>query len=126
MKKNHIGLAIIGLIILVAVFTNPDQNRHKEVIKNKLITYMQKSIKKDQAEPRDEFEEAAQAIGITLGGMIAEKVLDNLVSTDNYVVFSTTKITWEGETRIIGIGAFGNVFITKKLDDSLNKGLLEN
>jgi len=48
------------------------------------------------------------------------------MSTDNYVLFSTTKITWEGETRIIGIGAFGNVFITKELDESLNKGLLEN
>jgi hypothetical protein len=126
MRKSHIALAIISLIVLVAVLTNPDQSRHKEVMKNKLITYMQKSIKKDQSKPPDEMEQAAQAIGITLGGMIAEKILDNLMSTDNYVVFSTTKITWEGETRIIGIGAFGNVFITKELDESLNKGLLEN
>ena len=50
MRKNYITLAIISLIVLVAVLTNPDQNRHKEVIKNKLITYLQKSIKKDQKE----------------------------------------------------------------------------
>jgi hypothetical protein len=126
MRKSHIALAIISLIVLVAVLTNPDQNRHKEVIKNKLITYLQKTINKDQAKPQDEMEQVAQVIGITLGGMIAEKILDNLMSTDNYIVFSTTKITWDGETRIIGIGAFGNVFITKELDESLNKGLLEN
>jgi short subunit fatty acids transporter len=126
MKKNYITLAIICLIVLVAVLTNPDQNRHKEVIKNKLITYLQKSIKKDQTKPKDKWEEAGQALGIMLGGMIVEKVLDNFMSTDNYIVFSTTKITWDGETRIIGIGAFGNVFITKELDKALNEGLLEN
>jgi short subunit fatty acids transporter len=126
MKKNYIILTILILIILVAVITNPDQNRHKEVIKNELITYLQKSIKKDQGKPNDEYEEAGQALGILLGGMIIEKVLDNFMSTDNYVVFSTTKITWEGEKKIIGIGAFGNVFLTKKLEEALNKGLLND
>lgn len=126
MKKNQITIAIISLIILVAVVSNPNQDRHKEVIKNKLITYLQKSIKKGQTGPKDDLEEVGQVLGLMLGGMIVDKILDNFMSTDNYVVFSTTKITWEGETKIIGIGAFGNVFITKELDESLNKGLLEN
>ena len=126
MKKAYITLAILILIILIAIITNPNQNRHKEVIKNELITYLQKSIKKDQPKPQDEWEEAGQVLGIMLGGMIIEKVLDNFMSTDNYVVFSTTKITWEGEKKIIGIGAFGNVFITEELGEALNKGLLND
>jgi len=126
MRNNYIPLAIIGLIILAAVLSNPDQDRHKEVVKNKLITYLQKSYNQGQPAPKDEWEEGGQALGIMLGGMIIEKVLDNFMSTDNYVVFSTTKITWDGEARIIGIGAFGNVFITKELEESLEKGLLEN
>ena len=126
MKTNYITLAIISLIVLVAVLTNPDQNRHKEVIKTKLITYLQKSLDKDQAETRDEWKQANQALGIMLGGIIVEKVLENFMSIDNYVVFSTTKITWEGESRIIGIGAFGNVFLTRELDEALQNGLLEN
>jgi hypothetical protein len=126
MKKSYITLALLSLIILVAVLTNPDQNRHKEVIKNKLITYLQKSVSKGQTETKNEWEQADQALGIMLGGILVEKILDNFMSTDNYVVFSTTKITWEGKTKIIGIGAFGNVFLTKELDESLNKGLLEN
>ena len=126
MKTNYITLAIISLIVLVAVLTNPDQNRHKEVIKTKLITYLQKSLDKDQAETRDEWKQANHALGIMLGGIIVEKVLENFMSIDNYVVFSTTKITWEGESRVIGIGAFGNVFLTRELDEALEKGLLEN
>ena len=110
----------------MAVLTNPNQERHKEVIKNKLITYLQKSLSKGQTETKNEWEQADQAFGIMLGGILVDKILDNFMSTDNYVVFSTTKITWEGKTKIIGIGAFGNVFITKELDESLNEGLLEN
>lgn len=43
-------------------------------------------------------------------------VLVNLISTDNYILFSFTKATWDGETKIIGISAFGNVFRWKDLD----------
>jgi len=126
MKRNYITPAIISMIVLVAVLTNPDQNRHKEVIKNKLMTYLQKSISKNQTKTKDDWEQAGQALEIMLGGIIVEKVLENFMSTDNYVVFSTTKITWEGETKIIGIGAFGNVFLNKELDEALNQGLIEN
>lgn len=124
MKSNTILIAGLGLIILIAVLTNPDQDRHKEVVKNKLKVYIQKSMKETMTEADDEWEQAGQALGVMLGGVIIDGVVNNLISTDNYVLFSTTKITWEGQTRIIGIGAFGNVFLTSKLDEALKEGLL--
>jgi hypothetical protein len=42
MKKNYIGLFALGLMLFVAVITNPNQDRHKEVIKAKFNSYMQK------------------------------------------------------------------------------------
>jgi hypothetical protein len=126
MKKNYLILAIVGLVILVAILTNPNQDRHKEVIKNKLNSFMQKSINESSAKTDNEWEQAGQALGMMLGGALVDKIIDNLISTDNYVLFSTTKISWEGETKIIGIGAFGNVFITNELDQAMNKGLLKN
>jgi hypothetical protein len=126
MKKSYITLVLISMIILIAVITNPNQERHKEVIKDRIMTYLQKSINIDQAEPKNDWAETGQALGIMLGGALVDRIVDNLISTDNYVLFSRTKITWNGKTKIIGIGAFGNVFITSKLDESLNKGLLEN
>jgi hypothetical protein len=126
MKKSSFILVILSLIIIVAVLTNPDQDRHKEIIKNKLLTSLQKSMKQNQTQIKDDWEEAGQALGIILGGVIIDGLLNNLMSTDNYVLFSTTKITWDGERKIIGIGALGNVFLTRKLDEALNKGLLKN
>lgn len=123
MKKNYVIAGIIGLLVLVAVFTNPNQDRHKEVIKAKLTTYMQKSLKESMSDSENNF---GQAIGLVFGGIIIDQIVENLITTDNYVLFSATKLTWEGEAKTIGIGAFGNVFVTKQLDDALNEGLLKN
>lgn len=43
-------------------------------------------------------------------------MVDNLVTTDNYIVFSTTNVNVKGENRVVGFGAFGNVFLSDKLD----------
>jgi hypothetical protein len=126
MKKRYVSLLIIGLILLFAALTNPRTERHKEVIKTKLKAYMQKSMKESMTDTKDDWEQFGQALGMMVGTAIIEPIIDNLVSTDNYILFSTTKITWDGETRVIGIGAFGNVFITKELDNALNQGLLDN
>ncbi len=124
MKKNHVGLFAIGLILLVAVLTNPDQDRHKEVIRAKLISYMQKSMSKGISDTNNGWEQAGQALGMMLGGAIIDGIISNVVTTDNYVIFSTTKILLEGESKIIGVGTFGNVFLTGKLDEALDEGLL--
>jgi hypothetical protein len=87
MKKNVITFSVLALIVLIATLTNPDQDRHKEVLKNKLNAYMQQSMK-DLANSTDEWEQAGNAF--------------------------------------IGIGALGNVFMTKELDRALNEGLLNN
>ena len=124
MKKSYVSLIIIGLIIIIAVITNPNQDRHKEVLKNKLQASLQNYIKGDNQSDKEEDYNAGQAIGVMIGGFVIDKIVDNLVSTDNYVIASTTKITWNGEPRVVGIGVFGNVFYTSKFNDLLNEGLL--
>jgi hypothetical protein len=120
LKKNRGAIAFI-LIILIAVFTNPDEDKHREGVKSKLNTYMQKSVVKTD----NEWEQAGQTLGLALGGMIIEELINSSISTDNYILFSMTKITWDGESKIIGAGAFGNVFLTKKIDEILDQALKE-
>ena len=126
MKKNYLILAIIGGFVFIAILTNPNQDRHKEVIKNKLNIHMQKKLKESLNKSDNEWEQAGQALGLMIGGALVDRIIDNLVSTDNYVLFSTTKISWEGDTKIIGIGAFGNLLITNKFDETINEGLLKS
>ena len=117
MKK---GVIVCLFFVVIAALTNPNQSRHKEVLENKIKTYMQKSMKDQDGNV------LVSLFGNVLGNLIISELIETFVSTDNYILFSTTKLTWQGETRIIGIGAFGNVFITNRLSDALNEGLLEN
>ena len=118
MKKGIVVLSLV--LVIIAILTNPNQNRHKEVLEDKIKTYMQKAMGNQDDDGLDSL------FGNLLGNVIVSTLIDNFVSTDNYILFSTTKLTWQGETKIIGIGAFGNVFITKRLSDAMNDGLLEN
>ena len=126
MKRGYLIFAVLGVLALIAMLTNPNQDRHKEVVKNKINLFMQKSTKQNLTEKDNEWEQLGQAFGMMLGGALVDRIVDNFVSTDNYVLFSTTKVSWEGKTKIIGIGAFGNVCISSKLDEAINEGLLEN
>lgn len=126
MKNSVFTFGVLALIIIIATLTNPDQDRHKEVLKNKLNEFMQQSIMNDDVNSSNGWEESGSTFALIISGVIVDEILDNLVSTDNYIVFSTTRISWDGKSKIIGIGAFGNVYITKELDRALDEGLLKN
>jgi hypothetical protein len=125
MKKRYLALVALLCVIILAIFTNPKQERHKEVLKAKLNAHLQQSAEDGGNGASVGWERAGQAFGIMLGGFIVEQAVNNLVSTDDYILFSTTRITWQGDTRTIGIGAFGNVFLSGKIDEALENGLLE-
>lgn len=114
-------IVIVVLIIFVAVLTNPTQDEHREAVKNRLMAVLQKEIKNSSTNAN----EVGQAVGVMLGGLIANGLINNLISADNYVLFSITKMTWEGEERLLGIGAFGNVFFFNQFDETMPEGMME-
>ncbi len=122
MKTKYTILIIIAIILLVGVLTNPNQERHKEVVKSKLNVILQKAMKDGLKNSDSGAEQLGSALGLMLGGALLDRMIETMVSTDNYVLFSTTKITWEGKSNLIGIGAFGNVFISDKIDEALKGG----
>ena len=124
MKKNYVALFVIGLLLLIAVITNPNEDRHKEVVKAKFNSYVQMSMPKELSEADDEGGQASQGLAMMLGGAMIDGIIANIVTTDNYVIFSTTNVSWEGKSKVIGIGVFGNIFLTGKLDEVLEERLL--
>ncbi len=115
-KNNIYVIVFFGILILAAV-TNPDQTRHQEAVKSKINALMKQSINENLGESANSLEQAGEVLGTLLGSAIIDKMVENMVYTDNYVILSTTKIRWEGESKVIGIGVFGNVFLSDQLDD---------
>jgi hypothetical protein len=122
MQNKHITLIIIGALLIIGALTNPTQDRHKEAVKNKLNVIMQKSLKDSMKNSDSGAEQIGSALGLMLGGAILDRMIESTISSDSYVLFSTTNVTWEGKTKIIGVGVFGNVFISDEIDKALKDG----
>lgn len=120
MKKRNLYVIIIVIVLFIAVLTNPDSIKHKEAVKNKLHEYLQKKL---QEHSDTSLGETGGALGAMFADVLVDRIVNNVVSSDNYVVLSTTKVTWEGKSKVIGIGIFGNVFITGNLQEAVDNGL---
>jgi hypothetical protein len=109
MKQNWIIIIFVG-IILIAVFTNPSTEEHKQAVKSVVNQLVQNSVSDNNSN--------LENLGVLLGSSLAEKLVENSVTRDNYILFSITKISWKGESRNIGYGLFGNVFLSEKIKDA--------
>jgi|GEM_PF-1026240 len=127
-KKNNgrVEIIIIIFIGICAVITNPDSEKHKEVIKTECYSLMQKSMNENVTESDSKPESTGQALGMRIGKPIIDRIVENIISSDNYVFFSTTKITLDGNPKVIGVGAFGNVFLNSSIDEALNEAFSKN
>ena len=125
MKTSSGTLILTVVLSATALFTNPQPERHKEAVKSKLSAFMQQSMKESITQTDNEWEQAGQALGMMLGGALVDRIIEELITSDNYLLFSTTRLHWDGESKVIGIGIFGNVFLSKDIDHALDQGLLE-
>ncbi len=99
MKK--IILSILALILFSIIYTNPNEQQHKEGVRLKL-----KELRSINHYPNN----------------LSDESLIELVETDNYILFSGTKIIWNGSTIILGTGFWGIILIT---DEYLERILLD-
>lgn len=118
MKKQSIIIISIVVIVLIAVFTNPNVQAHREAVKIMFNQNLQKSLAKNGSENKSEMENAGANLGMMLGNVFIDKMIENLVTSDNYVLFSITKISFEGKSKMIGYGLFGNVFISSEVNQA--------
>lgn len=121
MKK--LFLLLIALLLAFAFYTNPNPQQHKDAVKEKVNTQLNKTINDKTAKDKTGLGKVGNALGKLLGGKVIDGAAEKMVTIDNYYLFSTTKIKWEGEENIVGFGAFGKVFITKEIDKFLEENL---
>jgi hypothetical protein len=78
----------IGLVV-VAYFTNPDEEKHRQAVKDSTRNLKLRKVKEKQIEIKD------------------------------YKVFSVTKVTVKGEEKTVAIGAFGKIWYFGDLEEKL-------
>ncbi|MDQ6530094.1 DUF4359 domain-containing protein [Flavobacterium sp. LHD-85] len=121
MKPKHYIIAGLCLFILVTAFTNPGTEKHKEEVKLKMNAFLEKEIDKENTTSNNQMSEAGGILGNALAQSMVNMLVDNIVSSSNYIIFSTTDVTVEGKTKTIGFGILGNVFLSSKIDEAIKQ-----
>lgn len=111
MKKFIILLVTVAII---AAITNPDSNRHREILKTELRRHLEVSLTNQDG---NFWKKAGAALGKLIGGAAIDFGVDEMIVVEDYALFSLSTITWNGSTKVVGIGAFGQVFLIRDLED---------
>ena len=112
-------LLIVLLIILYA--SNPAIEAHQNAVKSKLSHL----IKQQTATKSNDntTEKLGKAFIGYLGESFADQIVNEYIKRKDYFFFSLTTIEFKGNEKIIGVGLFGNVFISDELENELNKDI---
>ncbi len=114
MSKTRIFAITLVLIMLAAVFTNPSKEKMEAALSTKAKDILQKQLKYE--------DKGAVELGMMLfGDQVIREFVNSYTTTSNYYLFSLSKINWNGEQVIVGGGAFGQVWISPKLDEKADK-----
>lgn len=105
---------IIGFVLLIAAISNPSEEDHMNAMKDMMMDSIKPTMIANMYSGNT-WETAEGAPGTGMIGTMAESI----VHRGNFIVFSFTEIRFNGEDKIIGIGFFGNVWISPNLAEAV-------
>lgn len=104
-----LGIAFV-LALVAAYFTNPTELQHKREAEAALSEYLDQYISEDTGMVGGLYALMGEKIRTFISASIAQG-LDERITRDNYIFFSLTRLEYEGERHVVGIGIFGEVHI---------------
>ncbi len=120
-KRRHYGrwlLAALALVLLVLAFTNPSEEKHRQVVCANVTNGISKAMGGDAD---NLLSQGLGFFGSMIGGSVVEMVLDQSLEYHNYIFFSTTTLR-VGQTDVpASTGFLGKVFTAG--EDQVAKGI---
>lgn len=110
MSKTRIFAISMIVLMLIAFFSNPKQEQHEKIVREKAIVLLKQQAGKQNEQMVD--------FGIQLfGNTLIDQFMQNHVKVENYYLFSVTKIRVGHQENTIGGGAFGTIWLSPKIDE---------
>jgi hypothetical protein len=119
-KTNGFGkLVFYGIIFLVLYATNPKLPEHHSSV-NRIINSEMNSNK-----PENQETNIITGILTAFGDDLIRSLAAEMISIDDYLIFSITILELEGERHSIGIGILGNVYVFEQADSEIRRLIRE-
>lgn len=110
MSKTRI-FALFGITFLLFSFlSNPKKENHEKVVKHKIVSL----LKTESGTKNEELIDFGMQL---IGNTLVYQFTENHIHIKNYYIFSLTKVSWEDQNIIIGLGIFGKVWLSPKIDE---------
>ena len=119
MKRLVKSIVVLAIIAGIMLFTCPEKEKHV----NKLTKEIVESVQDGQNNGEDS--DLLESIGNAIVGTLSEKVVQvyvkNQLNVEDYYVLNVGKMYYDGEKRVVTIGAFNHVFCMVKAYDLLDE-----
>jgi hypothetical protein len=121
MKKQvlQIALPLLFVLLVIAYLTNPTPQDVKKEIKGRV--YQELGIDTvAQNSPASIFD-FFKGITNNVGKDLVDKTVDELVQINNYHVFSGIEVQYKGQTKMVGMAVFKQVYLWVNLKEAIEK-----
>lgn len=115
-KKNHTGCLLGTLIVLVAfiivlILTCPKPEQHKDVLSDVITNTVNDAVNDTTNTTGNELvDNAFRSISNAFAGKVIRSAVDNLVTVDNHIIYSTGKVHYAGQNHTVSVGLLGHIF----------------
>ena len=110
MKKFLVFILFLVVIVVGLVFTCPTKQQHVDAVMNEVNGLMSDAA----SDVGLDTDSGWGMVGKMAIGSLAQNYLESQLYYNNYFVFSTCQITFNGKTSITSVGVFNHVFTTDK------------
>jgi hypothetical protein len=110
MKKFLVFILFLAVIVVGLVFTCPTKQQHVDAVMNEMNGLMSDAA----SDVGLDTDSGWGMVGKMAIGSLAQNYLESQLYYNNYFVFSTCQITFNGKTSITSVGVFNHVFTTDK------------
>ena len=119
MKKLTRIILVLAVLAGVMLFTCPEEEKHVDKLTKDIVEAVQEG--QNNGEDSDWLESIGNAIVGTLSEKVVHIYVKSQLKVDNYYVLNVGKMYYDGEKRVVTIGAFNHVFCLVKAYDLLDE-----
>lgn len=116
MKKLIKTILVLAILAGVMLFTCPEEEKHVEKLTQEIVKSSQ-----ENNEDAGFLESIGNAIAGTISEAVVKVYVKSQLKVENYYVLNVGKMFYDGEKRVVTIGAFNHVFCLVKAYDLLDE-----
>lgn len=110
-------LIVLGIIAGVMLFTCPEEQKHVDKLTQEIVN----SAQGEQNEDAGILEELGNVLAGSISEAVARVYVKSQLKVEDYKVLNVGKMYYDGEKRVVTIGAFNHVFCLVRAYDLMDE-----